>query len=183
LTADVTQEAHDAALNAGMDACFTKPLSAEELEQLLEHELAGGTGRAAHAGPDGQRGCTAAELPLRDLAQALSATGGNARLLDEAVAALRGELPGALSALSEAIETQRWDELVARAHRLQGTASYCGVPALRRALADLEDAGRSGPRDLATGRQRLAVVQREMERLTEHWRTQAVVREEPTSDG
>ncbi len=69
--------------------------------------------REASTGPSGD---------VYDRGQALAVTGGNARIADELLSLLLRELP---------------------AHKLQGSATYCGTPALKAAALALEHAAQA----------------------------------------
>ncbi len=101
--------------------------------------------------------------PPRDEAAALAATGGDAELAQELLAALLRGLPADLERLAASAKAEDWGTLKEIAHRMRGGTSYCAVPALDTALQDLERAVKAGdtPRILSG----VGMVEVEAERL------------------
>lgn len=83
-------------------------------------------------------------IPARDEVAALAATGGDAQLAQDLLAALVGGLPQELDNLARHRRGEDWPALSNAAHRLRGATAYCGVPALDIALQQLEHAAQSG---------------------------------------
>ncbi|MEY6433144.1 Hpt domain-containing protein [Thioalkalicoccus limnaeus] len=81
---------------------------------------------------------------VRDEAAAQAAAGGDAALAADLLAALVVALPDDLARIRRAVDMGMETEVVEMAHRLRGATRYCGVPALDRALAALEQAAGSG---------------------------------------
>lgn len=79
-----------------------------------------------------------APIPAWDETAALAATGGDAELARDLLAALIRGLPGELAALACHRRAEDWSGLADAAHRLRGATAYCGVPALDHALRQLE---------------------------------------------
>ena len=102
-------------------------------------------------------------LPARDTSAALATTGGDAELAAQLFATLREGLPEELDRLRHHIRGQAWSALADAAHRVRGATAYCGVPALDRALQDLERVARDN--DLERIPASLERVERETERL------------------
>lgn len=102
-------------------------------------------------------------LPARDDAAALATTGGDAELAEQLFATLREGLPEEIARLHHPARAEDWGALADAAHRFRGATAYCGVPALDRALQDLERAARSS--DLTRISPALERVERETERL------------------
>jgi HPt (histidine-containing phosphotransfer) domain-containing protein len=103
------------------------------------------------------------ELPARDEAAALAATGGDAALAGELLAILLSELPGDLERISGSLRAGDWPQLADTAHRMRGATGYCGVPGLEAALTELERAARTADAEQITSEARR--VEREAERL------------------
>jgi len=84
------------------------------------------------------------DLPARDEAAALAATGGDANLARELFATLMAGLSQEVTEIEARFAARDWRGLLHTAHRLHGATSYCGVPALDRALRELERAASGG---------------------------------------
>ncbi len=90
--------------------------------------------REASTGPSGD---------VYDRGQALAVTGGNARIADELLSLLLRELPAQEAALLELNAGGDEAGLAELAHKLQGSATYCGTPALKAAALALEHAAQA----------------------------------------
>jgi two-component system sensor histidine kinase BarA len=102
-------------------------------------------------------------LPVRDEQQALLTAGGNPRLAAELFAAFLEELGPQFEQIRRHRDRQEWQALRDTTHRLHGSTAYCGVPALKMAVKQLELASEhcDGP----TVDARLSQVEREIARL------------------
>ena len=84
------------------------------------------------------------DLPTRDPDEALTAAGGNAQLAEDLFAMLRGDLETRLEEIRTLAARADLEGLRNAAHRLHGATHYCGVPALRQAVRELERASAAG---------------------------------------
>lgn len=90
---------------------------------------------------------THTDVPLVwDAASAVAAVGGDRGLALDLLAELIASLSAELGTFEQLLETEQLDRLAERAHRCQGGAAYCGVPALIAALAELDKSARTGSR-------------------------------------
>lgn len=80
----------------------------------------------------------AGRLPVYDRALAIRVAGGNPRVAAELLGLLLGELPDERQALRRAWERGDKESVRKLAHKLHGSARYCGTPALAAAAAALE---------------------------------------------
>ncbi|MCW8917660.1 MAG: Hpt domain-containing protein [Gammaproteobacteria bacterium] len=87
--------------------------------------------------------------PLRtiDAALALERAGGNRELACELYQMLQKELPDYLTAITQHHDSGNFAALLEVVHKLHGSATYCGVPALREAAATLERRLKQGAED------------------------------------
>lgn len=80
------------------------------------------------------------DLAVYDRQLAVSIAGGNPQIAAELFDLLIQELPHQREALSRAYTADDRVELRKLTHKLVGSASYCGTPALKAAAQDLEAA-------------------------------------------
>ena len=78
------------------------------------------------------------DLQVYDHELAISIAGGSPEIAAELLALLIRELPDELEALHQAFVAGDLEGLRKLSHKLHGSASYCGTPALRIAAQDLE---------------------------------------------
>ncbi len=78
------------------------------------------------------------ELPVIDMDIALERAGGNADLARDLYQMLQKELPGYLENLPDLFADNDLTSLTASVHKLHGSATYCGVPALKEATEAFE---------------------------------------------
>ena len=103
------------------------------------------------------------ELPIRDPAAAILAVGGNTGLARELFAAFLESLEPQLQEIRQRHRASDWAELRNSAHRLHGSAAYCGVPAMKAEVRALEQAAREG--ESAEIDRRMHSLEREIGRL------------------
>ena len=106
------------------------------------------------------------EVSIIDRKLALERAGGDQALADELFAMLLGELPTHSAALKAALNGRDLVTLREQAHRLKGATTYCGVPALHSAAAELHDHLRRGETAELDGD--VAVVLDEITQVLEH---------------
>lgn len=78
------------------------------------------------------------ELAVYDQQLAIDIAGGNPQVAAELLGLLIRELPSQQEALKRAYVAGDLVELRKISHKLHGSASYCGTPALKAAAQDLE---------------------------------------------
>jgi len=167
LTADVTPAARERALLAGMNQCLIKPVSEADLQLVLETELNVHAPRSSTDIPLGLPEEAGDDLSVRDARAAIRVAGGNPQLAAETWLAFRQQLPGELEGLSSAFGNRDWAALADLAHRMNGAASYCCLPALQNALAALDAAARESLDEARLG-QNFRLVQSEIARVLSH---------------
>lgn len=79
-----------------------------------------------------------APQPLIDESLALENAGGSADLAKELYQMLQNELPYYQSKLQDNYQNQDYAALYQCVHKLNGSATYCGVPALKQAVNTFE---------------------------------------------
>lgn len=94
---------------------------------------------------------------------ALERAGGNQDLARELYQMLQNELPNYLSTTKKHFDNGDYAALLEVVHKLNGSATYCGVPALKAAAASLEGNLKQGAEEnYASG---LSDIRREILRL------------------
>jgi two-component system sensor histidine kinase BarA len=73
-----------------------------------------------------------------DRALALHQVGGNPAIADELIGMMLAELPSQKAAMSVALQAADLQALRQVVHRIHGSASCCGTPAIKQASAALE---------------------------------------------
>ena len=79
-----------------------------------------------------------AVVKVIDKELALERAGGNAQLAEELFAMLLQELPQHRNNIQAAVAGSDYTVLQQHVHKLNGSATYCGVPALKAAADSLE---------------------------------------------
>lgn len=97
-------------------------------------------------------------LDIIDREAALEMAGGSAELADELFTMLLNELPGHQRDLQTLLATGDLTALQARIHKLNGSATYCGVPALKAAADRAETHLKEGRTD---------TIEQELQRILE----------------
>jgi two-component system sensor histidine kinase BarA len=102
-------------------------------------------------------------LPVRDQDAALATAGGNADLMRELFATFLHGIGPHWEELRSLYRAKNWNGLSDSAHRLHGSAAYCGVPALKSTVKKLEMAAEAG--DLKGIEAGIDALAHEIERL------------------
>ncbi len=84
------------------------------------------------------------ELEVVDVNLALERAGGNVDLAQNLYQMLQKELPVYLEKLPALFEANQIPDLTAAVHKLHGSATYCGVPALKAATQSFESTLKRG---------------------------------------
>lgn len=79
-----------------------------------------------------------------DTALALERAGGNHDLARELYQMLQADLPGYMAKIQQLSANGDYTTLLEVVHKLNGSSTYCGVPALREAASTLEDDLKAG---------------------------------------
>lgn len=89
-----------------------------------------------------------ASIPVFDRELALQRAGGSRELAEELFAMLLRDLPDFRSRIEAAHADADTPRLIEIIHKLNGAATYCGVPALKAAAHQSETALKQGQHDL-----------------------------------
>jgi len=88
-------------------------------------------------------------------------------LARELFAAFVEDLPAQFEEMRRLQQQQQWEELLETAHRLHGSAAYCGVPALKDAIRKLEAATKGIGTDPAEIADLMDAVSAQIDRLND----------------
>ena len=123
LTAHALVSEKKALLAAGIDDYLAKPISEEELKQILQKWI---------------QPTVPAKAIDWELGKKLA--GGRAELAKEFFEKLVATLPDDKKTIHEAFTNKNWEALRDHVHKLHGACCYCGVPQLKRCAQKLESA-------------------------------------------
>jgi signal transduction histidine kinase/HPt (histidine-containing phosphotransfer) domain-containing protein len=154
MTAFAMQEYRERAMQAGMDAYVTKPVSPHELRRAIEPLLLRAPRRPAK-GP-------ARPAPV-DLEAALGVVDGDVEVLRAVVEMFLAECDGQVAALSQAVAQGDASAVESTAHALKGVVSNVGGVGAGATAGRLEAMGASG--DLGGAPAALGALEAEMARV------------------
>ena len=103
---------------------------------------------------------------IYDRDEALHQVGGNPRIADELRQMMISDLPAQSAQLSVAIRSEDYEEVRRLAHRVSGSASCCGTPAVHEACAAVQASIRE--QALADTPLLIEVLQEQISLLLEH---------------
>ena len=132
LTADAVPSTRTQIKESKIDAYMLKPIDEQQMWTTIEAVLSEELPRHPQVLPRWHKHKTlgSPELPVRDREKALSVTGGDEKLAAEMFSQLKRELPDHLSALKQQLADRDWSALREITHKMHGSSSSCGVPAL-----------------------------------------------------
>ena len=162
LTADTRMRAELMGEEGDFAACLLKPLEEDALRNVLgrlfkaDRRASPETGFSVDAGK-------AADIAVRDREKAVRIAGGSAEVADQLFKEFMEKLDVELAGIQRHFGEAAWETLWQAVHKLHGSTAVCGVPALNRALGQLERAVRAGdPHQVAAC---LSDVQHQADRL------------------
>jgi CheY-like chemotaxis protein len=168
MTANAMQGDRERALEAGMDDYVAKPVTAKELEAVLERWVSPPETSQPDTGApmtdaeptimDGKEDASLDEDVLAALRQLQGA--GEPDVFEELIGLYLEDTPTQLAALRSAVEAARADTVETIAHTLKGSSASMGAQNLSAICAELEGVGASGD---------LPKVTRLLERLEEEF--------------
>lgn len=169
LTAQNAAENKTKYIVGGMDDYLSKPVSYEELVQLLSKWL--GKKFARPPAPPSTPPAALPELaqvevsqqPVVVVQESLKLAKDNAALARDMLQMLIDSLKQEPVNWSQLLADNNWGELQNAAHKLYGGACYCGVPALKEAAHQLDRDLQQG--QLETVEHKIALLNREIQRL------------------
>jgi two-component system sensor histidine kinase BarA len=162
LTADAVPATRKEVLDAGMDAYLLKPIDTTQLWNVV-YPLLGKTVASFETQKAEAHTSESVKRPVRDRHKLLLATGGDHQLAEQLFSAFCDELPKDISSIRQLFAASRWEDLRETVHRLHGSTSICGVPALNAVIKELED--NCGKRDAQQTDQLLKRLESEADTL------------------
>lgn len=146
ITADTGEKEQQACLEAGMNACISKPIRpnhlAETIQALInEHHSQTASGPDTASRKSGESG---GEAPFWDLDDLLDRIMGNRELALTLRDGFIFDVPRQMAKLRESFGHNDHENTLMHAHRIKGAAACVGANRLAEAASDLESASREG---------------------------------------
>ncbi|MET0051641.1 MAG: response regulator [Candidatus Thiodiazotropha sp.] len=166
LTADVVPSTRNQIREAGMDGYLLKPIDEPQMWSVINMIF-----RAKSADDlfpsvfesNLKPNLANSDLPVRDMNKLLAITGGDQKLADEMFQQLCKELPQQLIQIKRHIDLSDREQLKELVHKVHGSTSSCGVPALDHRIREFESVCQTA--DLQELNDRYVLLEREAERL------------------
>jgi len=139
LTANALSGDREGYLSSGMDDYLAKPLNEKALLDAIARwcGTSSPTPAAAAAAAEPQQAATA-KLPVIDAKLGVERAFGQADVWRTILDMLVKDLPASMASIESAFTDQNLEDLRKAAHKLHGSSSYCGTPALQNAAKSLE---------------------------------------------
>ena len=137
LTANALSGDRERYLDAGMDDYLAKPLGEKALLNVMARWCGTARPSASAAAEEAPRVASAA-LPVIDANLGVERAFGQADVWRTILDMLVKDLPASMASIEGAFASQDMEELRKAAHKLHGSSSYCGTPALQNAVKNLE---------------------------------------------
>jgi two-component system sensor histidine kinase BarA len=163
ITANVLPQDRKRYLTEGMDDHLPKPITKKSLQQIIAKWCSEPAARVPEAAPAAAVTGGEPETTVLDPRLGIELAAGSEQVWREALAVLLRELPESRDNLRRAQAARDLAAMRRLAHKLHGSCSYCGTPALQRTAKTLEAACVEENPDKAA--QALGDLEREMERL------------------
>jgi two-component system aerobic respiration control sensor histidine kinase ArcB len=137
LTAHVDENNKQRCLSVGMESVLAKPLTDESIKNTLNIFI-----HQQKASSVASRDETVTDKSIKsiDLKLGTQLMNGNEEMARETLKMLVDSLPETMENLKELYEIEDWDQVQFETHKLNGGASYCGVPRLQIIAKQLEGA-------------------------------------------
>jgi two-component system sensor histidine kinase BarA len=175
LTADVVPATRDQIKESGMDGYLLKPIDERQMWAVIKNIFDKQTQNkyAESATQHKKEEADSKGLVVIDNKKILDITGGDRALAKEMFKQLCSELPQQLDDIHKYIQSRDWVNLREIAHKIRGSTSSCGVPALDYSVHNLEKATTSQQPELLV--EKYKSVQYEVERLLNARKTNDVI--------
>ncbi|MCG8486133.1 MAG: ATP-binding protein [Chromatiales bacterium] len=149
LTADAVPATRNQIAESGMDGYLLKPIDEPQMWSVINNIFSHDSTEFLISTPmeTADSEVSYNDLPVRDLDKLLAITGGDQQLADEMFKQLCLELPQQLLAIKQFIDQSDWHNLKEIAHKIHGSTSSCGVPALDYKVMEFEKVCKSEEMD------------------------------------
>jgi two-component system sensor histidine kinase BarA len=146
LTADAVPATRSQIADSGMDGYLLKPINEPQMWSVIKNVFANEPSGSliSYSQPKANTDIPFNELLVKDTEKLLAITGGDHQLADEMFKQLCLELPQQLIAIKKYIDQSDWENLIEIAHKIHGSTSSCGVPALDHKITEFEKVCKSG---------------------------------------
>jgi two-component system sensor histidine kinase BarA len=140
LTADVVPATRNQIKESGMDGYLLKPIDERQMWSVIKNIFDRQQPLAYYETETGENSgqVNRYELQVIDKKKLLDITGGDKKLAMEMLNQLCSELPQQLEEIQQFIQHKDWQNLKEIAHKIRGSTSSCGVPALDFSVHQLE---------------------------------------------
>lgn len=144
LTAHIDTENKQECIYSGMDAVISKPLMPNTAKDILNAFIPSVVNEESSVKEFDKSKLLSLPDKVIDMAEGISKMNGDLDAAKEMMKILVEGLKEETPNIVKAKDKNDWNEIKALAHKLRGGCSYCGVPRLRLACANLEDYLASG---------------------------------------
>ncbi|MCG7969067.1 MAG: response regulator [Candidatus Thiodiazotropha taylori] len=140
LTADAVPATRNQIAESGMDGYLLKPIDEPQMWSVINNIFSQDSTDSMIVSQQlaAEPVMSFNELPVRDTDKLLAITGGDQQLADEMFKQLCLELPQQLLTIKKLIDESDWNNLKELAHKIHGSTSSCGVPALDYKVKEFE---------------------------------------------
>ncbi|MCG8039999.1 MAG: response regulator [Candidatus Thiodiazotropha taylori] len=140
LTADAVPATRNQIAESGMDGYLLKPIDEPQMWSVINNIFSQDSTDSMIVSQQltAEPVMSFNELPVRDMDKLLAITGGDQQLADEMFKQLCLELPQQLLTIKKLIDESDWSNLKELAHKIHGSTSSCGVPALDYKVKEFE---------------------------------------------
>ncbi|RLW71714.1 MAG: hypothetical protein B6D71_00705 [gamma proteobacterium symbiont of Stewartia floridana] len=140
LTADAVPATRNQIAESGMDGYLLKPIDEPQMWSVINNIFSQDSTDSMIVSQQltAEPVMSFNELPVRDMDKLLAITGGDQQLADEMFKQLCLELPQQLLTIKKLIDESDWNNLKELAHKIHGSTSSCGVPALDYKVKEFE---------------------------------------------
>jgi two-component system sensor histidine kinase BarA len=168
LTADAVPATRNQIADSGMDGYLLKPINEPQMWSVIKNVFANEPSGSliSYQQPKTNTDIPFNELLVKDTEKLLAITGGDQQLADEMFKQLCLELPQQLIAIKKYIDQSDWENLKEIAHKIHGSTSSCGVPALDHKVTEFEKVCKSRDMDRLLGS--YIQLEHEVERLLKY---------------
>jgi two-component system sensor histidine kinase BarA len=140
LTADAVPATRNQIADSGMDGYLLKPINEPQMWSVIKSVFSNDPTESLISYP---QHTTESDTPfydllVRDIDKLLAITGGDHQLANEMFKQLCLELPQQLITIKKFIDQSDWENLREIAHKIHGSTSSCGVPALDYRVMEFE---------------------------------------------